>query len=182
MTSTVARATLVTGGVRSGKSRYAEQLLAGSAAVTYVAPGPVPDPATDAEWADRIAAHRDRRPAHWSTVETADVAGALHSAPGAVLVDCLGTWVTAVVDELDGWAEPRGPWRADFEARVAALTAAWSAARGPVVAVTNEVGWGVVPAHASGRLFRDLLGTVNQRVAQASDDVVLVVAGRALYL
>lgn len=180
--SPVARATVVTGGVRSGKSRYAEELLTRQPSVMYVAPGPIPDPVTDPEWADRIAAHRDRRPAHWTTVETADVAAAVTGAEGAVLVDCLGTWVTAVVDELRGWDDPRGPWRDGFTERLHALTAAWSAAPGPVVAVTNEVGWGVVPAHASGRLFRDLLGTVNQRIAAASDDVVLVVAGRALHL
>lgn len=180
--SSLARATLVTGGVRSGKSRYAESLLAAEAAVTYVAPGPVPDPTTDPEWADRIAGHRERRPAHWTTVETSDVTAAVEQAPGAVLVDCLGTWVTAVVDELRGWDDPRGPWRADFDDRLRALVVAWVTAPGPVVAVTNEVGWGVVPAHASGRLFRDLLGTVNQQIATVSGDVVLVVAGRVLRL
>lgn len=180
--SSLARATLVTGGVRSGKSRYAESLLAAESAVTYVAPGPVPDPATDPEWADRIAGHRERRAAHWTTVETSDVTAAVEQASGAVLVDCLGTWVTAVVDELGGWDDPRGPWRKVFDERLQALVVAWVTAPGPVVAVTNEVGWGVVPAHASGRLFRDLLGTVNQQIATVSGDVVLVVAGRVLRL
>jgi adenosylcobinamide kinase/adenosylcobinamide-phosphate guanylyltransferase len=87
-----------------------------------------------------------------------------------------------VIDELDGWNRPAPDWRADFEARTTALTRAWTAAAGPLVAVTNEVGMGVVPAHASGRVFRDLLGVVNQRVAQVSDDVLLVVAGRVLRL
>lgn len=176
------RRTLVTGGVRSGKSRHAEYLLAGEASVTYVAPGPIPDPVADPEWAERIARHRERRPAHWTTVETSDVAAALEQATGAVLVDCLGTWVTAVVDDLRGWDEGRGAWRDRFEQRLDRLVQVWSRAPGPLVAVTNEVGWGVVPAHASGRLFRDLLGTVNQRIAAASADVVLVVAGRALHL
>lgn len=174
--------TLITGGVRSGKSRHAELLLASAVEVLYIAPGPVPDPVADPEWADRIAQHRARRPAHWTTVETTDVAAAVSASAGAVLLDCLGTWVTAVIDELDGWNRPAPDWRADFDIRTTALTDAWSAAPGPLVAVTNEVGMGVVPAHASGRVFRDLLGTVNQRVAQVSDDVLLVVAGRVLRL
>ncbi len=174
--------TLITGGVRSGKSRYAETLLARADAVTYIAPGPIPDPVVDAEWADRVAHHQAGRPAHWVTVETTDVAAALSAARGAVLLDCLGTWVTAVIDGLDGWSRPPADWRNDFDDATNALVRAWSAAPGPLVAVTNEVGMGVVPAHASGRVFRDLLGTVNQRVAAASDDVLLVIAGRVLRL
>lgn len=176
------RRTLITGGVRSGKSRHAELLLADADAVTYIAPGQVPDPVADPDWADRVALHQARRPAHWTTVETTDVAAALATAPGPVLLDCLGTWVTAVIDELDGWNRPAPDWRAEFTARVTGLTQAWSAAPGPLVAVTNEVGMGVVPAHASGRVFRDLLGMVNQAVAAASDDVLLVIAGRVLRL
>src|SRR5690349_2322937 len=90
---------LVTGGVRSGKSRHAEGLLASAPAVRYVAPGPVRD---DADWQERIAAHRARRPAHWSTVETGDLATAL-TTPDAVLVDCLGTWLTRLVDDAGLW-------------------------------------------------------------------------------
>lgn len=176
------RRTLITGGVRSGKSRHAEMLLAAAEAVLYIAPGPVPDPVADPEWADRVALHQARRPAHWTTVETTDVPAALAGAPGAVLLDCLGTWVTAVIDQLDGWNRPAPDWRDEFTARVTGLTRAWSVAPGPLVAVTNEVGMGVVPAHASGRVFRDLLGMVNQAVAAASDDVLLVVAGRVLRL
>lgn len=173
--------TLITGGVRSGKSRVAEDLLAGQPAVTYLAPGPVPDRAADPEWADRIDAHRARRPPHWRTVETADVATGI-AASGAVLVDCLGTWVTAVVDGLGTWDEPLARWQHRFDAHLDELLSAWQAADGPLVAVTNEVGWSVVPEHRSGRTFRDLLGTVNQRVAAVSDDVLLVVAGRVLRL
>lgn len=176
------RRVLVTGGVRSGKSRHAEALVADCPSVTYVAPGPVPDPVADPEWAERVRLHQDRRPAHWRTVETADVAAAVAGADGAVLVDCLGTWVTALINGLDGWETPAALWRPRFDAAVDALCQAWSAADGPAVAVTNEVGMGVVPAHRSGRVFRDLLGTVNQRVARASDDVLLVVAGRVLAL
>lgn len=177
----VARATLITGGVRSGKSAHAERLLA-DLPVTYVAPGPAPDPVADPEWADRVRRHQARRPASWTTVETCEVAAAIARAAGPVLVDCLGTWVTAVVDELRGWESSDRHWRPEFETRVQDLVEAWSAAPGPLVAVTNEVGMGVVPEHFSGRLFRDLLGTVNQRVAAASDDVLLVVAGRVLRL
>lgn len=124
----LANRTLVTGGVRSGKSRIAESLLAGRPAVTYLAPGPVPDRATDPEWADRIDAHRARRPAHWHTVETTDIAAALGQAPGAVLIDCLGTWVTAVVDDLGTWDERLATWEPRFDAELDRLERAWRAA------------------------------------------------------
>jgi len=174
--------TLITGGVRSGKSRLAEDLLAGSPVVTYLAPGPVPDRAADPEWADRIDAHRARRPADWLTVETAELATAITAAPGAVLIDCLGTWVSAIVDQLGTWDQPLARWQPEFDQQVDGLVESWLAAPGPLVAVTNEVGWSVVPEHRSGRTFRDLLGLVNQRIAAASDDVLLVVAGRVLRL
>ena len=172
---------LVTGGVRSGKSRHAESLMPDGAPVAYVAPGRVPD-GEDADWAARVAAHQAARPAHWVTHETRDVPGVLSGTSGPVLVDCLGTWLTGVIDD-------RGLWEAasdEVTAAVGGLTdelvrtlGEWS---GDVVLVTNEVGLGVVPAHRSGRLFRDLLGTVNQRVAGVCDEVHLVVAGRVLRL
>lgn len=171
---------LVTGGVRSGKSRHAEALLAGAAHVSYVAPGPTAAEEPDPDWVARIAAHQARRSGSWTTVETRDLASALRL-DGPVLVDCLGTWLTAVIDE-------RGLWEAGSDEVTAAVAAlldgavALLAARDDVVLVTNEVGLGVVPAHRSGRLFRDLLGTVNQRVATACDEVHLVVAGRVLVL
>ena len=177
-----ARRILVTGGVRSGKSAYAERCLADHPAVTYLAPGPVPDPITDPEWASRIAAHRERRPTHWTTVETADVAAALRVAEQPVLLDCLGTWLTRLIDDLRGWERPRNEWAADWKVACGLLVDAWRAFPHDAVAVTNEVGWGVVPAHASGRLFADLLGRVNQEMAGASDEVVLMVAGRPLSL
>lgn len=177
-----ARSTLVTGGVRSGKSTQAESLLSHADSVVYIAPGPVPDPVGDPDWAERVAGHRERRPTHWTTVETTDVARAVRSASGAVLLDCLGTWVTALMDDLQGWDRPATAWRSDFDARVQDLVDVWATASGPLIAVTNEVGMGVVPAHRSGRLFRDLLGTVNQSIAAVSDDVLLVVAGRVLRL
>jgi adenosylcobinamide kinase/adenosylcobinamide-phosphate guanylyltransferase len=170
---------LVTGGVRSGKSRHAEQLLADRPDVVYLAPGPLPSD-EDPEWAARVADHRARRPAHWHTQETTDLAAAI--TPGTpTLIDCLGTWLTAVIDELEGWTREPQDWRPELELRVGRLVAAVSAAT-DVVVVTNEVGLGVVPPHASGRVFRDLLGGVNQRVAGVCDEVHLVVAGRVLTL
>jgi adenosylcobinamide kinase / adenosylcobinamide-phosphate guanylyltransferase len=166
---------LVTGGVRSGKSTHAEALYDGVEGVRYVAPGPEYD---DADWAARIAAHQLRRPASWETVETHDLETALATG-SPVLVDCLGTWLTAVVDEAELWDAPSE----QVLAHVLELTEAAVAALGErVVLVTNEVGLGVVPEHRSGRLFRDLLGTVNQRFAAACDEVHLVVAGRVLKL
>ncbi|MEI5675550.1 MULTISPECIES: bifunctional adenosylcobinamide kinase/adenosylcobinamide-phosphate guanylyltransferase [unclassified Nocardioides] len=164
---------LVTGGVRSGKSRHAESLLDGP--VTYVAPGPARD---DADWQARIEAHRARRPGSWTTLETGDLAAALRT-DGAVLVDCLGTWLTRLVDDAGLWEAPAP----EVTSYVGAATAEALAALGDdVVLVTNEVGLGVVPEHRSGRLFRDLLGTVNQEFGAACDEVHLVVAGRVLRL
>lgn len=177
-----ARSTMITGGVRSGKSTMAESLLQEQLSVTYVAPGQIPDPVADPEWAERVATHQARRPAHWHTVETVDVAAAVAGATGAVLLDCLGTWVTAMIDDLQGWDRPAPGWRPEFDAGVGDLVSVWRSAPGPLVAVTNEVGMGVVPEHRSGRLFRDLLGTVNQQIAAVSDDVLLVIAGRMVKL
>lgn len=171
---------LVTGGVRSGKSRHAEQLLVDAGAVTYVAPGPSPTEDADPDWAARIAAHRRHRPASWSTSETADLVAALHS-PGPVLVDCLGTWLTAQLDAGELWESPSDEAAAVVDTLLNDVTATL-AGRDDVVLVTNEVGLGVIPAHRSGRLFRDLLGLINQRVAGACDEVHLVIAGRVLRL
>lgn len=171
---------LVTGGVRSGKSRHAESLLASAPAVTYVAPGPTTADDPDPDWAARLAAHQARRPASWTTLETRDLVAALGST-GPVIVDCLGTWLTGVLDERRLWDATS---KHATETVTALLDAAADAleARDDVVLVTNEVGLGVVPAHRSGRLFRDLLGLVNQRLADACDEVHLVVAGRVLTL
>ncbi len=169
---------LVTGGVRSGKSRHAEALLAQAPAVRYVAPGPVRD---DADWQERIAVHRARRPKHWTTLETGDLAAAL-TTPDAVLVDCLGTWLTRLVDDAGLWDAPMPDLAAYVDAGVERALEALSVGGGTVVLVTNEVGMGVVPGHRSGRVFRDLLGSVNQRFGAASDEVHLVVAGRVLML
>lgn len=169
---------LVTGGVRSGKSRHAEALLGGARQVTYLAPGRPAD-GSDPDWDARVAGHRARRPAHWQTVETADVAAAARAADGALLVDCLGTWLTAMLDQNNLWDNDSEDVLGAVDDRLTALCDALATHR-EVVVVTNEVGLGVVPSHRSGVLFRDLLGIVNQRVAAVCDEVHLVIAGRVL--
>ncbi|GAA3600845.1 bifunctional adenosylcobinamide kinase/adenosylcobinamide-phosphate guanylyltransferase [Marihabitans asiaticum] len=182
---------LVTGGVRSGKSAHAERLLDGAGAVTYVAPGPTTQEDSDPDWAARILAHQRRRPDTWTTLESRDLPGALGT-PGPVLLDCLGTWLTGHLDSAGLWDAPsevvRGAVRRQLAAAVQVLAErprqpADSADRDvDLVLVTNEVGLGVVPEHRSGRLFRDLLGEVNQVIAGECDEVHLVVAGRVLIL
>jgi adenosylcobinamide kinase/adenosylcobinamide-phosphate guanylyltransferase len=173
---------LITGGMRSGKSRYAESLLAGEPQVTYLAPGPRPDPAADEEWATRIVAHQARRPESWQTIETVEIGTALRTHRPPFLIDCLGTWLTAVIDSLGTWELPLADWEADFHDQLNDLVDAWRSCSGMAVAVTNEVGWGLVSEYRSGRVFTDLLGRINQEIAAASDDVILVVAGRPLRL
>ena len=97
---------LVTGGVRSGKSTHAEALI-GDEPATYVAPGPTPDEEADPDWAARIAAHQARRPASWTTRGDPGPAGGDQRGPDPVLVDCLGTWLTALMDAPGAW-EQRG--------------------------------------------------------------------------
>ena len=161
---------LVIGGARSGKSRHAERLArAGGGPVVYVATGQ----ALDAEMAERIAHHRQRRPANWRTVEEpVDLAGALRreDAPGVcVLVDCLTLWLTNVL----------------FAGRPEAiedLVGTLPGLRSHVVLVSNEVGWSIVPENALARRFRDEQGRLNQRVAAVADRVTLVAAGLPLCL
>ncbi|WP_210441447.1 bifunctional adenosylcobinamide kinase/adenosylcobinamide-phosphate guanylyltransferase [Nocardioides xinjiangensis] len=172
---------LVTGGVRSGKSTHAESLIGGAPA-TYVATGTAPEREDDPDWTARVAAHRARRPASWGTAETQDLPRVLAEAEDPLLIDCLGTWLTATIDAQDAWEQDADAVHALVLARTDEVVAALVACRQDVVVVTNEVGLGVVPEHRSGRLFRDLLGTVNQRVAAACDEVHLVVAGRVLRL
>lgn len=173
---------LVTGGVRSGKSRHAENLVKGFRNVIYATPGYPADPQADHEWAARVAAHRAVRPASWLTVETTDLTGLLRDADAPVLVDCLGVWLTRQLDEWEAWDQPAAQVARRAAATVADLAAAVANCPQPLVVVTNEVGWGLVPLHASGRLFADLLGRANQTVASVCDEVHLVVAGRVLVL
>ncbi|WP_454561263.1 bifunctional adenosylcobinamide kinase/adenosylcobinamide-phosphate guanylyltransferase [Mycobacterium haemophilum] len=171
---------LVTGGVRSGKSTHAEALLADAADVVYVAPGRLAD-RSDPAWDYRVALHRARRSPTWRTVETADVATVLSEARCPVLVDCVGSWLTALMDREALWDGTTADVYAAVEARLDGLCGALIGLPDAVV-VTNEVGLGVVPAHRSGVLFRDLLGAINQRVAAVCDEVHLVIAGRVLKL
>ena len=187
------RRVLVLGGARSGKSRHAELRLAAEPRVTYLAAGPYPpgaQPAEDTEWTERVAAHRARRPPWWQTVESLDAAATVRSESGAIVFDGAGTWLAAVMEESGAWAQgegDRGPTALGrAEARVAArvdeLLAAWRQTRARVVAVSDEVGSSVHPPTRAGRMFRDQLGWLNQRLAAESEETVLMVAGRALTL
>ena len=152
---------LVLGGTRSGKSEIAEQLASRlGEPVTVVVPGLVGDDDFNA----RVAAHRARRPPAWATVEcAAQLAGALHAAPGTVLVDSLGTWVATV----PGLAVDPAP-----------VVDALRSRHGSTVLVSEEVGLSVHPASEAGRRFVDVLGELNRIVAAAADEVFLAVAGR----
>ncbi|MEO8107353.1 MAG: bifunctional adenosylcobinamide kinase/adenosylcobinamide-phosphate guanylyltransferase [Actinomycetes bacterium] len=175
---TLPHRTLVIGGARSGKSCHAESLLAAAERVTYVATSaPRPD---DDEWTARIHTHQQRRPAHWTTVETGDVAEVLAGAVRGdfVLVDCLTLWLTRVMDDA-------AAWEGDLELvdkQIDALAHAWRQTAAQVVAVSNEVGQGVVPATRSGRIFRDAQGRLNAAIARETDVVVMMVAGRPVRL
>jgi adenosylcobinamide kinase / adenosylcobinamide-phosphate guanylyltransferase len=168
------RRTLVLGGARSGKSDFAERQLRTVARVDYVACGGAAG--DDAEWADRIARHRVRRPASWNTLETIDLPAVLGRPGPPVLVDCLTTWLARVMEDSGVWTE-----EPDADARLSAavdeVVTAWARSRRRVIGVSNEVGSGIVPATPSGRRFRDELGVLNARIAAASDRVVLVTAG-----
>jgi len=174
--------TLVVGGARSGKSHEAERLLAARDDVTYVATA---YPAEhDEEWAERVHRHRARRPAGWATLETLDLVPLLRAEGGPLLVDCLTLWLTRVMDRHDAWDD--AAWthsaRDEVHAEVDALVGAWRATRRRAVAVSNEVGAGVVPDTASGRRFRDELGRLNALVAAQTEDVRWCAAGRVLPL
>jgi len=169
--------TLVLGGIRSGKSRWAEAAIAESLqadqAVQYLATGQVVD--TDAAWRQRIAEHRGRRPSHWSTVETDDVARQLRRSPDTpTLVDDVGGWLSATLDKRQAW--DGGSVSPDLDDLMAAVAEFSS----PLVLVSPEVGLTVVAATASARRFSDELGVLNQRLATMCERVVLVVAGYPL--
>lgn len=163
------RLTLVLGGARSGKSRYAESLIeALPPPWIYLATAE----ARDAEMAQRIAAHRARRNQSWRTIEAPhDLAGAVRAAPeqAAVLVDCLTLWLSN-----------RMLAEADMDQEIGMLEAALANHAGTMVLVANEVGSGIVPDNALARRFRDLQGTLNQRIAARASRVVLMVAGLPL--
>ncbi|MEU4775384.1 bifunctional adenosylcobinamide kinase/adenosylcobinamide-phosphate guanylyltransferase [Micromonospora sp. NPDC023644] len=170
---------LVLGGIRSGKSEFAESLVADAPTVRYVATA-ADAPAEDAEWAARLAAHRARRPETWTTEETADdprrLADVIASAgPNeTLLVDDLGGWATVLLDPAH---QP-----ADDTATIAELAAAVRSCAARLVLVSPEVGLSLVPTTPLGRAFTDALGAANRAVADACDAVVLVVAGQAAWL
>lgn len=178
----VPRRTLVLGGARSGKSVEAERRLESFPEVLYVATGGTRN--GDSEWADRVSAHRERRPGSWSTTETCDLVPLLAESGPPLLIDCLSLWLTYAMDEVNAWddAEWAGGGERALRKRVAELTDAVRATRRTVVAVSNEVGSGIVPATASGRRYRDELGRLNAAFAAECEHVLLVVAGQALTL
>lgn len=178
----VPRRTLVLGGARSGKSVEAERRLESFPEVLYVATGGTRN--GDSEWADRVSAHRERRPGSWSTTETCDLVPLLAESGPPLLIDCLSLWLTYAMDEVNAWddAEWAGGGERALRKRVAELTDAVRATRRTVVAVSNEVGSGIVPATASGRRYRDELGRLNAALAAECEHVLLVVAGQALTL
>lgn len=142
--------------------------------VRYLATGPAP--VAEPSWAQRVAEHRHRRPADWSTVETTEVAGQLRAEPHTpTLVDDLGGWLTGLLDGR-GWEV--GPLDADIDG----LTDAVGDFAAQLVLVSPEVGLSVVPATVAGRRFADELGRLNQRVAGVCDEVVLVVAGQPMWV
>lgn len=163
------RLTLVLGGARSGKSRYAEELVMQAAPPwSYLATAE----ALDDEMRQRIAHHRERRDARWHTRDVPlDLSDALAQVRGPVLIDCLTLWLSNVMHT-----------GRDVDTEGEQLLAALATASGPVVAVSNEVGLGLVPETPLGRAFRDAQGRLNQRVAAAADHVVFMAAGLPLKL
>lgn len=167
--------TLVLGGARSGKSRYAQALASGFTRVVYIATAV----AGDLEMSEKIRRHQEERPRSWHTIEEPLNLGAslkTHaSLADCVLVDCLTVFssnlLEALAEDVNG-----------VERRVKELLEALSSSVVPIILVSNEVGSGVVPAYPLGRRYRDLLGEINQKVASLADRVVLMVAGLPLTL
>ncbi len=160
--------TLITGGVRCGKSRFAQSLL-GPGRALMVATAE----ARDTEMAARIAVHRAARPASWVTREAPlEVCAALEGWEGSALLDCLTLWVSNLIEA--GFSDQETLSRVE---RLALL-----GRRCRLVVVSNEVGWGVVPASPLARRYRDLLGLANQHLAAQAEQVYLMAAGLALPL
>ncbi|MGA7952503.1 MAG: bifunctional adenosylcobinamide kinase/adenosylcobinamide-phosphate guanylyltransferase [Gloeobacterales cyanobacterium] len=166
---------LITGPSRSGKSAWAEALAQKThQPITYIATAAHnPD---DPEWEARIAQHQQRRPASWKLLElNRELISYLQEQQdptSCLLIDSLGTWLTAWLEESEE----------NWEPIATAFTEVITNYRGTVILVTEEVGWGVVPTYPMGRLFRDRLGTLNQRLGVTAKEVYLVVSGYALDL
>lgn len=164
---------LALGGTRSGKSRYglaAATRLAGDGRAWFLATAWPGDPELD----DRIARHRQERPAEWPTIEVgADLAGALRRTEPAepALIDGLTLWLSTLIGDEAGPIDPI------LEGPVAAALEAIAGRPGPVIVVSDEIGSGIVPMHAGARAYRDLVGITHQRLAAMADEAVLMVAG-----
>jgi adenosylcobinamide kinase / adenosylcobinamide-phosphate guanylyltransferase len=172
--------TLVLGGARSGKSRYAQSLCENSSQVVYVATARV----EDQEMGERIARHRADRPSEWRTVEQPlDLSRAVCESPvdAVVLIDCMTIWLSNLMWEHRDRSPAEGARRILEEVDAFLETLRWRGG-GDVILVSNEVGGGLVPEHPVGRAFRDLQGFANQRLAQAADNVALIIAGLPLKL
>ena len=172
--------TLVLGGARSGKSLHAQFLAAAAGGpVLFVATAAAVSPDEDPEMAERVARHRADRPSHWKTLEAPlDVVGAVRSAEAVVLVDCVTLWISNLLYEhraLEG-ASREKKILGEVEALAAVLR------EREAVAVSNEVGEGIVPETRLAREFRDLQGQANQILARQASRVVLLVAGIPLTL
>lgn len=172
------RLTLVLGGVRAGKSSYAQRLASEGKRVLFVATAE----AGDEEMAARIQAHREGRPAHWDTLEEPiDLVGALTPVLDqydTVLLDCLTIWVSNLLLKGQG----PGSGNVDPLSETKRLLALYGKADSTWIVVSNEVGLGVVPATQLGRSYADELGRVNQTVASAANEVYFMAAGLPLRL
>ncbi len=179
MLSPLPRLSLITGGARSGKSAHGEALImshpaaADGAPPIYLATAEARDGDRDGEMAARIRRHRDRRGTGWQTIEEPlDIAAVLEAHGGRpILVDCLTLWLSNIL------AAGR-----DIAGETDRLVAALNATAGPVVAITNEVGLGIVPGNQLARRFRDEAGLLNQAIAASADHVVLMAAGLPMVL
>ncbi len=175
-TSEAKDVTLVLGGVRSGKSRYAQQLGERADRVVFIATA---EGRNDSEMQTKIERHQSARPNHWTTVEEQiELGKAIRSVPlgtELVVVDCLTLFAANILERF-------GEQTTADHAEVEALCQSLSSAPCPIVLVSNEVGSGIVPAYALGRRFRDLTGEINQRIAAQVDNVVFMVAGLPLIL
>ena len=156
-------------------STFAEQHFAHAPAVDYLATSQVRD--DDPEWVERVRVHRRRRPSHWTTIETLELAGELsRETTTPLLIDCMTVWLTRQMDLAGIWDERPGCDEA-LKTAVEEAVGAFARATRPVVAVSNEVGQGLVPAEAGSRRFRDEMGVLNMRLAEVVDEVWFCTAG-----